>query len=141
MKGAARLLAALALGAALAAHAQPPAPEAPPAPRDVSRTRGQESYSSDLITLSEVLGGAHYLRILCVGRGDQSWRSMMRRFMDLEGAPGAPQREAMVAAFNEGYRAEEERFPACSPEAQSEEQALKAKGARLASALAARYRD
>jgi uncharacterized protein (TIGR02301 family) len=127
-----------ALGCALALAV---APARAQAPRDVSTERADRSYSADLGALSHVLGGAHYIRRLCSGRADQSWRDQMRHFMDLEGPPGTPQRQIMVQEFNAGYREQEERFPACTPEAQTFELQLKRSGARLASALAARYRN
>ena len=98
------------------------------------------SYASRVVELSRVLGGAHYIRILCVGRGDQTWREMMSRLIDLEAPVAGAQRSAMVEAFNAGYRSEEERFPACSPEAQAVEAELKGKGRRLSAALAAPHR-
>lgn len=90
--------------------------------------------------LSRVLGGAHYLRILCQGRGDQTWREMMSRLIDLEAPGPGGRRSAMVEAFNAGYRLEEERFPECSPTAQQIEAELKIKGRRLSSGLAAPHR-
>lgn len=99
-----------------------------------------ETYSARVVELSRVLGGAHYIRILCVGRGDQTWREAMTRLIDLEAPIPGAQRSAMVEAFNAGYRSEEERFPSCSPEAQAVEAELKGKGRRLSAALAAPHR-
>jgi uncharacterized protein (TIGR02301 family) len=99
------------------------------------------SYETRVIDLSRVLGGAHYLRILCRGRGDQTWRDAMTRLIDIEAPVPGGRRSAMAEAFNAGYRVEEERFPACSPEAAAVESALKAKGRRLSSALAAPHRE
>ncbi|MBU6371744.1 MAG: TIGR02301 family protein [Alphaproteobacteria bacterium] len=125
--GPAALLLAAALGLA-------------PAQAQAQAARPGESYSSRVVELSRVLGGAHYIRILCVGRGDQTWREMMTRLIDLEAPVAGPQRSAMVDAFNAGYRSEEERFPSCSPEAQAVEAELKGKGRRLSAALAAPHR-
>jgi uncharacterized protein (TIGR02301 family) len=127
----ARLIAAVLAASPAAALAQ--------APGDATAASG--TYGDNLAALSQVLGQAHYIRRLCYGRGDQRWRNQMMRFMDLEGPPGTPQRKAMSDGFNDGYREQEERFPACTPEAQSYEQSLNAKGARLANALAASHRD
>src|SRR5690606_15865350 len=66
-------LCALAIGALAApAAAQQPTNPGEPAVRTEDWYRGQ------LVELSEVLGGSHYLRILCEGRGDQRWRNYMR---------------------------------------------------------------
>lgn len=111
-----------------------------PSPRPAAAATGA-SYESRVIDLSRVLGGAHYLRILCRGRGDQTWRDAMTRLIDIEAPAPGGRRSAMADAFNAGYRAEEERFPACSPEAEAVESALKAKGRRLSAALAAPHRQ
>ncbi len=121
-------LAALALAAP--AGAQAPTSAGPPRP----------AFENDLAGLAHVLGGAHYIRILCAGKGDQSWRLQMQKFMDLEGPPGTPRRALMVQEFNEGYREQEQRYSGCSPDAQGAENTLKTQGARFAKALAARYR-
>lgn len=99
------------------------------------------TYGARVVELARVLGGAHYLRILCRGRGDQTWRDSMTKLIDLEAPSPGAQRSAMVDAFNAGYRAEEERFPACSPEAEAVEDGLKAKGRRLTAALAAPHKQ
>jgi uncharacterized protein (TIGR02301 family) len=121
-------LAALALAAPSFAQAPPSA--GPPRP----------AFENDLGGLAHVLGGAHYIRILCSGKADQTWRQQMQKFMDLEGPPGTPRRALMVQEFNEGYREQEQRYSSCSPDAQSAENTLKAQGARFAKALAVRYR-
>jgi uncharacterized protein (TIGR02301 family) len=114
------------LGAAPLALAQQTFPETPEGRR--------AKYSADLRDLSRVLGGAHYLRILCLGNADQSWRDYMREMLTAE----PPRfRQELAALFNAGYRAEEERFPVCSPQAQTMETELMKKGMRLADWLAA----
>jgi uncharacterized protein (TIGR02301 family) len=129
--------AALITAAALPAAAQPqprpgqqPTEQAPPA-------RGEEWYRSQLVELSEVLGGAHYLRIVCDGRGDQRWRDYMR---------GVIQREPeynglLVEGFNRGYRQEEARFPVCDATTRQMEAELRARGLRVAQGLSARHAD
>ena len=96
---------------------------------------GQDWYGQQLVTLSEVLGGSHYLRILCEGRGDQTWRDYMR---------GVIQREPryntqLVEGFNRGYRDQEARFPTCDRDATQMEAELRAQGVRIAGALRARH--
>ena len=88
--------------------------------------------------MAHVLGNAHYLRLLCVGRSDQSWREYMRQLLDRE---GGARRTDLIDAFNAGYRAGEERFPSCTQGAKSQETELKAQGLRLAETLAARHGD
>jgi len=86
-----------------------------------------------------VLGRAHFLSILCRGRGDQRWRDYMLRVLELEAPPGNPRRDALVAAFNEGYRVEETQYSACSEAAQTAETRTAAEGQQLAERLAARF--
>jgi uncharacterized protein (TIGR02301 family) len=128
--GAALALTALVLAGPAAAQALAPLEETPEARR--------KAYAEEARGLALVLGSSHYLRVLCDGRGDQSWRNFMRDFLDRE---AAMRRSVLIDAFNEGYRDTEARFPACGPAARQEEAALKAQGLRLADTLAARNGD
>ncbi len=122
----------LVLAAAFAApaHAQQPAEETAP-------LRGEEWYRGHLVELSEILGGSHYLRIVCEGRGDQRWREYMRGVIERE-----PQYNALlVEGFNRGYRNEETRFPVCDATTRQMEAELRARGLRVAQALSARHGD
>lgn len=114
---------------ALPAAAQQPEPQ--------SRARGEAWYGEQLNELAEVLGGAHYLRILCQGRGDQRWRDYMRGVLDRE----PNYRDALVEAFNRGYRNEEVRFASCDRSAAQTEAELRARGLRVAEGLSARHGD
>lgn len=131
-----RLLAALcaclafAPLAALAQVRPPPLTETPQSRR--------VQYTDESRQLAHVLGGAHYLRVLCVGKSDQSWRQFMTAMIDRE---GGPRRSDLVDAFNDGYRDIELRFPVCSPAAQGFEAELKNQGLRLADTLSARHTD
>ncbi len=124
------LVCAALFAAVMAAPALAQQPDAEPAP-----ARGEEWYRGQLVELSEVLGGAHYLRILCEGRGDQRWRDYMRGVIERE-----PQYNAvLVEGFNRGYRNEEARFPVCDATTRQMEAELRARGLRVAQALAARH--
>lgn len=113
---------------AFSASAQQPAPQAQPP------LRGEDWYEAQLTELAEVLGGSHYLRILCSGRGDQRWRDAMRGVIQRE-----PDHNArLVEGFNRGYRNEEARFPECDTTAQQMEAELRARGVRVSQALSAR---
>ncbi|MDX2275955.1 MAG: TIGR02301 family protein [Hyphomonadaceae bacterium] len=121
---------ALCLAALLAAPAV-----AQPQPAPQSQARGEEWYGEQLQELSEVLGGAHYLRILCQGRGDQRWRDYMRGVIDREPS----YRDTLVEGFNRGYRDQETRFPVCDRSASQTEAELRARGLRVANGLSARH--
>lgn len=109
----------------------------PPPITETAQSRRMQ-YGEELRQLAHTLGGAHYLRVLCVGKSDQSWRQFMVAMLDRE---GGPRRSDLVNAFNEGYRDIELRFPACSPAAQGFETELKNQGLRLADTLSARHSD
>ncbi|MEZ6024375.1 MAG: TIGR02301 family protein [Hyphomonadaceae bacterium] len=81
------------------------------------------------------MGGAHYLRILCEGRGDQRWRDYMRGVIERE----PEYNSVLVEGFNRGYRNEEARFPTCDTTTRQMEAELRARGLRVAQALAARH--
>jgi uncharacterized protein (TIGR02301 family) len=101
------------------------------------QARGEEWYRGQLVELSEILGGAHYLRILCEGRGDQRWRDYMRGVIQRE-----PQYNAdLVEGFNRGYRNEEARFPTCDATTRQMEAELRARGLRVSQGLSARHAE
>src|SRR5262245_40498082 len=102
----AALALAFLLGTLAPAHAQ--RQQQQPAPQG-GAVRSEQWYGAQLTELSEVLGGAHYLRILCQGRGDQRWRDYMRGVIDREPS----YRDRLVEAFNRGYRDQETRFAVC----------------------------
>ena len=120
MRAAAALMIALAL--------------APPALAQPRERPARLSYEEQTVALARILGGAHYLSITCASRTDQRWRDAMRGLMQRE--PG--QSGELTAAFNEGYRDEEARFPVCDQGARQTETELRAQGLRLSQALAAR---
>ena len=123
-------VAAALLAAPAAAQKQQDAPETEQAP-----SGGEEWHRGQLIELSEILGGSHYLRILCEGRGDQRWRDYMRGVIDREPRYNA----LLVEGFNRGYRNEETRFPVCDVTTRQMEAELRARGLRVARGLSARY--
>lgn len=119
------------------AGAQRPSPQPGPTAQTPRTTQGEEWYRGQLVELAEVLGGSHYLRILCEGRGDQRWRDYMRGVIERE-----PQYNAvLVEAFNRGYRNEEARFPVCDANTRQMEAELRARGLRVAQALSARHAE
>ncbi len=113
-------------------------PAAPVGAQDNAPPQGGEAwYRQQLVDLAEVLGGAHYLRILCSGRDDQRWRDYMRGVIDREPA----MRQALSDSFNNGYRDESVRFDRCDDASQQTEAELRARGLRIAGALSARFGD
>jgi uncharacterized protein (TIGR02301 family) len=121
--------AALAVIAAAPAFAQQQ-----PQPQAGTHPRGEEWYQAQLVELSEILGGAHYLRVLCDGRDDQRWRDYMRGVIEREPRFNAQ----LVEGFNRGYRNEEARFPVCDATTRQMEAELRARGLRVSQGLSAR---
>lgn len=119
---------ALAAGAVIAspAFAQPqPTPS------------GDDWYRQQLTDLAEVLGGSHYLRIVCEGRGDQRWRTYMQGVIQRE-----PQmNDQLIGAFNRGYRDQEARFPTCDETTRQMEAELRARGVRISQGLGAHHTE
>ena len=99
--------------------------------------QGEAWYQQQLIELSEVLGGSHYLRVLCHGRGDQRWRTAMRGVIEREPALN----NQLVEGFNRGYRQEEARYSTCDTTAAQSEAELRARGVRISQALSARHAE
>lgn len=127
------LAALLFLASAAPAAAQRPF-EPGPSPEDAR-------YEMDRAELARVLGGAHYLRTMCVDRGDQTWRRAMLDLLDTETPVGSPERSALASAFNAGFRDQEVRHYSCTEEARAAEAMLREEGAKLADAMRARNSD
>ncbi|HVV34011.1 MAG TPA: TIGR02301 family protein [Vitreimonas sp.] len=119
---------ALSLGGTAAAQVDvEPTPQA--------QSDNENWYHGQLLDLSEVLGGTHYLATLCSGQGDQRWRDAMRSVIQR-----APQySDELVEAFNRGYGMQQSRFPDCDQSAQQMTTELRARGLRISQALAARH--
>ncbi len=94
---------------------------------------------SELRRLAEIMGGAHYLRITCAGRTDQTWRRMMVEFLDAEAPAEGARRAELVRAFNTGYTREERSYPFCDDSVRNREARLAGEGRTLAETLRDRY--
>ena len=130
------LLAALSLAGTAAAQGFPGQPgEA--SPPDAQQPDNETWYHQQLLDLSEVLGGTHYLATMCSGQGDQRWRDAMRSVIQR-----APQySDELVEAFNRGYGTQQSRFTDCDTSAQQMATELRARGLRISQALAVRHTD
>jgi uncharacterized protein (TIGR02301 family) len=96
-----------------------------------------QDYFRDVISLSETLGKAHSIRVLCNGRNDQYWRSYMLRLLELEAPYGGGLRSSMVNGFNAGFSSGQSEHRACSNEAVAAEKIYAETGQALANQLAA----
>ena len=97
--------------------------------------------SRDLLTLSRVFGELHHIRRACEAWGEEEvWRNRMRKLVELE-SPQPELRDQMVAAFNDGFRAAEQRFPYCDREARDYAAASAAEGDAVTARLTAPLYD
>lgn len=91
--------------------------------------------------LSKNLGQLHYMRRLCFGKSDQTWRDYARSMMNIE-APNDQDRKAkLIKAFNEGFYEQQDRFANCSENVSIEAAAIAENGRHLASMLGDPYRE
>lgn len=105
-----------------------PTPPALPAP-----------YEADLVRLSEVLGGVHYLRPLCGHEGEQSlWRDEMEAVLEAE-EPEEALRRRLVDAFNRGYESFRAVYRTCTPAATVAAERYLQEGVKLSAEITARY--
>jgi uncharacterized protein (TIGR02301 family) len=93
-----------------------------------------------IIALSRNLGALHGVRVRCGGRDDQTYRARMATLLDLEGPRGSTVRGDFVSAFNQGFNGQGRGAGPCTPEVESQEQALAHQGRRIALELADLYR-
>ena len=91
--------------------------------------------------LSKNLGQLHYLRTLCFGATDQTWRQYAQNMMDIEAKGDAERRRKMIKSFNEGYYDQKARFSQCSDAVSTDAAALAENGRHLASMLGDPYRE
>jgi len=97
------------------------------------------TYVTNLIDLSELIGSAHAVRVVCNGTQDQFWRSYMQQLLGLEAPSPGDLRNRMVTAFNSGYQREFAQLPGCTQDARDDEAVFSEEGRRLSEALAAHY--
>lgn len=95
---------------------------------------------SRIIALSRNLGALHGARVRCGGRDDQTYRARMATLLDLEGPRGSTVRGDFVSAFNQGFNGQGRGAGPCTPQVESQEQALARQARRIALELAELYR-
>ncbi len=93
---------------------------------------------SNLLQLANIIGSVHYLNVVCKGRSTQEWRERMVEMLELEN-PDFRFQGQLIAAFNQGYRDQEFRFPVCNDKIPGQIQNLSKKGRILSDALADPY--
>jgi uncharacterized protein (TIGR02301 family) len=111
------------------------APAGEPAPGEPA---SGAPYMQPLARLSSILGSVHFLRRLC-GDGEAGvWRDKMNEMLATL-SPNAADRQILVAAFNDGFRAFESTYRNCTPAARVALARYQAEGATLSREISARY--
>jgi uncharacterized protein (TIGR02301 family) len=96
-------------------------------------------FDGQLMRLSEILGGLHYLRGLCNPNEGQKWRNEMQALLDAEAPAGSARRAQMMASFNRGYRGFQQAYRTCTPAAGLAIRRYLDEGAKISRDVTARY--
>ena len=114
------------------------------AAREAAETRVE----NDMVTMSNLvealsknLGQLHYLRTLCFGQNDQTWREQTAAMMDVEAPNDQARRRQLIRAFNAGYYEEKDRFATCTKNVSVDAAALSENARNIASMLGDPYRE
>jgi len=99
---------------------------------------GSPAHWATVQELAQTLGQAHWIRMLCNGDQDETWRRYMQDLLELEGREGE-QHTALVSAFNQGFRSLRTTYKACTDDMKVAEGKLAAHGRELAEQLARAY--
>ncbi len=131
---------ALVASAAAAAGLTPLAPAPPPtvAPAPIVPPAAPPPYEDQLLRLSEILGAVHYLRQLCGATDSEVWRQEMQKLLDAE-HPDPARHTRLVDRFNHGYNTFRSVYLSCTPAAGEATQRYLEEGAKIATAITARY--
>jgi uncharacterized protein (TIGR02301 family) len=100
---------------------------------------GEAPFENDLLRLSEILGGLHYLRGICTPSEGQKWRNEMQALIEAEAPAGTPRRAHMMASFNRGFRGFQQSYRTCTPAADLAIRRYLDEGAKIARDVTARY--
>ena len=100
---------------------------------------GDAPFDNDLMRLSEILGGLHYLRGLCNPNEGPKWRTQMQALLDAEAPAGSSRRAHMMASFNRGYRGFQQSYRSCTPAADLAIRRYLDEGAKISREVTARY--
>src|ERR1700722_5665600 len=96
-------------------------------------------FDGQLMRLSEILGGLHYLRGLCNPNEGQKWRNEMQALLDAEAPAGSARRAQLMASFNRGYRGFQQAYRARTPAPGLPTPRYLEEGAKISRDVTARY--
>jgi len=96
-------------------------------------------FDGQLLRLSEILGGLHYLRGLCSPSDGSKWRDQMQALLNAEAPAGSTRRAQMMASFNRGYHGFQQAYRTCTPAADMAIRRYLEEGAKISRDVTARY--
>lgn len=113
-----------------------------------AREAAEKRVENDMVTMSNLvealaknLGQLHYLRTLCFGQNDQTWRVQTAAMMDVEAPKDQARRRQLIKAFNAGYYEEKDRFSTCTNNVSVDAAALSENARNIASMLGDPFRE
>ncbi len=113
-----------------------------------AREAAEMRVENDMVTMSNLvealsknLGQLHYLRTLCFGENDQTWREQTAAMMDIEAPNDQARRRQLIRAFNAGYYEEKDRFATCSKNVSVDAAALSENARNIAVMLGDPFRE
>jgi len=113
-----------------------------------AREAAEMRVENDMVTMSNLvealaknLGQLHYLRTLCFGTNDQTWREQTAAMMDVEAPNDQARRRQLIRAFNAGYYEEKDRFSTCTRNVSVDAAALSENARNIATMLGDPYRE
>lgn len=113
-----------------------------------AREAAEKRVENDMVTMSNLvealsknLGQLHYLRTLCFGQNDQTWREQTASMMDIEAPTDQARRRQLIRAFNAGYYEEKDRFATCTKNVSVDAAALSENARNIAVMLGDPFRE
>jgi uncharacterized protein (TIGR02301 family) len=108
------------------------------APARAQEQPSNPDHWASVMELAGTLGQAHWIRILCNGDQDETWRTYMQDLMQVEAHSGSD-RAQLVDAFNRGFRSLRPQYKECSPAMKQVEAQLAARGKAMSDKIARSY--
>lgn len=79
-----------------------------------TQTQRPPDTTKNRLLLADTLGAMHYLSSVCSGLLEQTWRDRMVELLQVEQI-SARMQDNLIAAFNHGFRLQEQYYPSCTP--------------------------
>lgn len=113
-----------------------------------AREAAEQRVEADMVRMSNLvealaknLGQLHYLRTICFGANDQTWREQTSAMIEVEAPNDQARRRQLIRAFNAGFHEEEARYANCSKNVPVDAAALSENARNLAAMLGDPFRE